>query len=68
MMSELPWNYCENVSAEECLIRLESKLSPIINSIQESDGDMMLSEYRDLLELGFKLKRIVSEMKETEDE
>ena len=67
-MSELPWNYCENVSAEECLIRLESKLSPIINSIQESDGDMMLSEYRDLLELGFKLKRIVLEMKETEDE
>ena len=67
-MSELPWNYCENVSAEECLIRLESKLSPIINSIHESDGDMMLSEYRDLLELGFKLKRIVSEMKETEDE
>jgi|TARA_R110000787_G_scaffold276403_1_gene385321 hypothetical protein len=67
-MSELPWNYCENVSAEECLIRLESKLSPIINSIHESDGDMMLSEYRDLLELGFKLKRIVLEMKETEDE
>ena len=67
-MSELPWNYCENVSAEECLIRLESKLSPIINSIHESDGDMMLSEYRDLLELGWKLKRIVLEMKETEDE
>lgn len=67
-MSELPWSYDESVSAEECLIRLESKLSPIINSIQESDGDMMLSEYRDLLELGWKLKHIVSKMKETEDE
>jgi len=67
-MKELPWDYDENVSAEECLIRLESKLSPIINSIHECDGDMMLSEYRDLLELAFKLKRIVSKMKEIEDE
>ena len=67
-MQELPWSYNESLSAEECLIRLESKLSPIINSIHESDGDMMLSEYRDLLELGFKLGRIVLKMKETEDE
>ena len=67
-MKELPWDYDKNVSAEECLIRLESKLSPIIMSIHESDGDMMLSEYRDLLELGWKLQRIVLEMKETEDE
>ena len=37
-------------------------------SMQEYEGDMMLSDYRDLLELGWKLKRIVSKMKETEDE
>jgi|TARA_R100001132_G_C3249363_1_gene77104 hypothetical protein len=67
-MQELPWDYDKNVSAEECLIRLESKLSPIIMSMQEYEGDMMLSDYRDLLELGWKLKRIVSKMKETEDE
>ena len=67
-MSEVHWDYYENVSAEECLIRLERKLSPIINSIHECDGDMMLSEYRDLLELGCKLKRVASEIRETEDE
>ena len=67
-MQELPWDYDKNVSAEECLIRLERKLSPIINNIHECDGDMMISDYRNLLEFGWKLKRIVSEMKETEDE
>ena len=67
-MQELPWDYYESVSAEECLIRLESKLSPIVMNMQEYEGDMMLSDYRDLLELGWKLKRIVSKMKETEDE
>jgi len=67
-MKELPWDYDENISAEECLIRLERKLSPIVESMREYEGDMMLSEYRDLSETAFKLKRIVSKMKETEDE
>ena len=67
-MQELPWSYDESVSAEECLIRFERKFSPIVMNMQEYEGDMMLSDYRDLLELGWKLKRIVLEMKETEDE
>lgn len=67
-MKEVPWDYDEKVSVEEFLIRFERKLSPIINSIHECDGDMMLSEYRDLLELGCKLKRVALKMKETEDE
>lgn len=67
-MKELPWSYDETITAEECLIRFESKFSPIILSMYESDGDIMLSEYRELLALGWKLKSIVLKIKDTYNE
>ena len=65
MSKNIPWNYGEKVTPEEFIIKFGGKFTPIMQSMHESDGDMLMSDYRDLLELGWQVSHAVEALKDT---
>ena len=57
MSKNIPWNYGEKVTPEEFII------TPIMQSMHETDGDMLMSDYRNLLELGWTMSHAVEALK-----
>jgi hypothetical protein len=44
----LSWNYDEEISMEEFIRRIAKLVCEPVRTLQELDGDMYLSDYRDL--------------------
>ena len=63
VMVDVSWDYNSKVSAEEFIIRFANKFSPIIQSMQENDGDLFVSDYQKLVSLGWKIKEVSSHLK-----
>ena len=54
------WSYEENVTAEEFIRRLQRLVCEPVQTMQECDGDILLSQYRDLCEGSDRIKNAVS--------
>jgi len=67
-MVEVSWDYHSKVSAEQFIVRFANEFSPIIQSMKENEGDLFVSEYQKLLELGWKIKEVSSDLKGKENE
>jgi hypothetical protein len=65
MAKNIPWNYSEKVTPEEFIIKFGGRFKPIMQSMHETDGDMLMSDYRNLLELGWTMSHAVEALKDT---
>ena len=63
MSKNIPWNYGEKVTPEEFIERFVGKITPIMQSMHESDGDMLMSDYRALVQLGWTMSHAVEALK-----
>tara|TARA_R110000751_G_scaffold92067_1_gene180349 strand:+ start:287 stop:505 length:219 start_codon:yes stop_codon:yes gene_type:complete len=63
VMVDVSWDYNSKVSAEEFIVRFANKLSPIIQTMQQNDGDLFISEYQKLVSLGWKIQEVSSDLK-----
>ena len=61
------WTYNEDVTDEEFLARFADKFIPIMNCMQDCEGDLMMSDYRELLDLFWKMKRYQEARGQTND-
>jgi hypothetical protein len=46
------WSYNEQISAEEFIERIAPVIADIASSLHDMEGDIYLSDYRKLLEIG----------------
>lgn len=58
----LLWGYEEEVSAEEWIRRAHTLVGGSLNTVFELEGDMYLSDFRNLLELGRRLDNAVKQL------
>jgi len=56
------WGYEDYVSAEEFIRRAHSLVSDSLHTARELEGDMHLSDWRNLLELGCRLDNAVEHL------
>jgi len=62
------WTYEENVTAEEFIARLAPLVCEAISNLREMDGDMFVSDYRNLCEAADRLSNAVAELRKEEAE
>tara|TARA_R110002020_G_scaffold2938_2_gene13527 strand:+ start:315 stop:551 length:237 start_codon:yes stop_codon:yes gene_type:complete len=58
----LLWGYEEEVSAEEWIRRAHTLVGSSLNTVFELEGDMYLSDFRNLLEFGRRLDNAVKQL------
>ena len=59
-MTQYYWNHEENVTAEEFIRRLQRLVCEPVRTMQECDGDIFLSQYRDLCEGSDRIRNAIS--------
>ena len=62
------WAYGENITAQEFILRLAPLVCDAMRNAQECDGDMWLSDYRNLCESADRLRTAVQAIREGEAE
>jgi hypothetical protein len=62
------WTYEENVTAEEFIARLAPLVCEATSNLREMDGDMFVSDYRNLCEAAGRLSNAVAELRKEEAE
>lgn len=62
------WTYNENITAEEFILRLAPLVCEAISNFREMDGDMYISDYRNLCEAADRLSNAVAELRKEEAE
>ena len=56
------WTWNEKITLPEYIERVQELVSSPVRSIQDMDGDMLMSDYRDLLSAMYRLENIVEEL------
>ena len=56
------WTWNEKIALPEYIKRVQELVSSPVRSIQDMDGDMLMSDYRDLLSAMYRLENIVEEL------
>ena len=62
------WNHEENVTAEEFIHRLKRLICEPVQTMQECDGDILLSQYRDLCEGSDRIRNALSVLDEKKED
>ena len=60
---KLPWTHDEKIMAEVFIIRLEPLICDPLRTMNECDGDMWVSDYRQLMTAFWKLQHAVTTLK-----
>ena len=60
---KLPWTHDEKITAEEFIIRIEPLICGPVRTMNECEGDMWLSDYRQLMEAFWKIQNAVTALK-----
>lgn len=58
------WSHSEKITAEEFIRRIAPKILDPVQTMQECDGDMWMSDYRKLTDASAKLSNAIRELDE----
>jgi hypothetical protein len=56
----------DSLTAEEVILKVERVVDSICNTLSDSDGDMWMSQYRELMGCGWRLHYIKKQIEETD--